>query len=343
MKSAFNAAPAKRSRSTAAADRLDLRSVQPFQLLIFATAAQCGSFSEAARRLNLTQPAVSQTVRRLEEVFGLALFDRSAKPPALTAKGREFLLLARELTAQAAHFLEAVENLREDAVRTLRFGITESAALFASVELEAFLMRQTKTFEARWGLIPKILADFTGGRLDIVVAPDISAQERALAFPLLSERYLLVCPQSESLAEDLQPLERLREALQQPFITYRTDSMDWRKSLSMLRIMGVTVQKQIALENTQAVAGAVLRGLGWTILPPMSLWSIRSDLHAVTVHGIDNSIEKTLWCAARTPRFRMLAQSAAEIFRRKLTEIWLPELLRAKPALEGFVRPASGQ
>ena len=59
-----------------------------FQLETFLTVAREGSFSKAAKRLYRTQPAISQTVRKLEEEIGEALFDRSSRDGILTDAGK---------------------------------------------------------------------------------------------------------------------------------------------------------------------------------------------------------------------------------------------------------------
>ena len=59
-----------------------------FQLETFLTVAQEGSFSRAAKKLYRTQPAVSQTIRKLEDEIGEPLFDRSSRDGTLTEAGR---------------------------------------------------------------------------------------------------------------------------------------------------------------------------------------------------------------------------------------------------------------
>ena len=58
------------------------------QLEAFVAVVEEKSFSRAAARVRRTQPAVSQSVRRLEDWFGAALFDRSSKSGVLTEAGR---------------------------------------------------------------------------------------------------------------------------------------------------------------------------------------------------------------------------------------------------------------
>ena len=58
------------------------------ELQVFAVAAETENFSETARHLHLSQPAVSQRIRSLERQLGLQLFRRSGRGVALTSAGR---------------------------------------------------------------------------------------------------------------------------------------------------------------------------------------------------------------------------------------------------------------
>jgi DNA-binding transcriptional LysR family regulator len=74
------------------------------QLRVLVTIADTGSFSAAARQLRRVQSAISQTVRTLEQVQGVILFDRSAHRPRLTAAGAMLLAQARVVLAGASRF-----------------------------------------------------------------------------------------------------------------------------------------------------------------------------------------------------------------------------------------------
>jgi DNA-binding transcriptional LysR family regulator len=67
------------------------------QLQIFIAVADAGALAPAARRLRLSQPTLSEALRDLEAVLGVALFDRSARPLQLTASGRALVPEAKAL------------------------------------------------------------------------------------------------------------------------------------------------------------------------------------------------------------------------------------------------------
>ena len=63
-----------------------MRGINPDQLRAFVDVVELGSFSAAAERLHLTQPAVSQQVRQLEQRFSLELIERGGRKARPTAR-----------------------------------------------------------------------------------------------------------------------------------------------------------------------------------------------------------------------------------------------------------------
>lgn len=116
------------------------------QLRAFLTVAECGSFTRAAGRLHLSQPALTVQIRRLEEQLDLRLFDRNTRSVALTRAGAE-------LVPTLARILADLDGALSDArdLSALRRGVVRLAVLpsFAS------------------GILPEIIAAFRQKRPQI--------------------------------------------------------------------------------------------------------------------------------------------------------------------------------
>ena len=82
------------------------------QLRVLVTIADLGSFSAAGRTLGRAQSAISQTVATLEEMQGVALFDRSGHRPSLTETGQVLVGQARLVLASASRFEAVAANTR---------------------------------------------------------------------------------------------------------------------------------------------------------------------------------------------------------------------------------------
>ncbi|MBM4462167.1 MAG: LysR family transcriptional regulator [Chloroflexi bacterium] len=73
-----------------------------------------GSFSEAAKKLSITQPAVSFQIRKLERELGLRLIDRGQKSLTLTDAGKRLLRFAKAVETEQARLLADLDRLREE-------------------------------------------------------------------------------------------------------------------------------------------------------------------------------------------------------------------------------------
>src|SRR4029453_12093499 len=78
------------------------------QLEIMVAAADAESFSKAAAALSITQPALSEAIRRIEGELGFRVFDRTTRSVALTADGRQAVTTARDVVRK---FKDAVCDL----------------------------------------------------------------------------------------------------------------------------------------------------------------------------------------------------------------------------------------
>ena len=82
------------------------------QLEVFAMASRSPTFSEAARRLGISQPSLSNTVAKIEEQLGLRLFDRTTRTMALTTQGERLAVVADELVR---NFQASLRNIHDAA------------------------------------------------------------------------------------------------------------------------------------------------------------------------------------------------------------------------------------
>ena len=92
------------------------------QLRAFHYVATCGGFSRAAEALSLTQPAVSDQVRKLEEEYDVLLFNREKRRVALTGAGERLLAITRRLfeaEREAAELLAETRALRSGRLRVI--------------------------------------------------------------------------------------------------------------------------------------------------------------------------------------------------------------------------------
>jgi DNA-binding transcriptional LysR family regulator len=107
-----------------------LRGLNFDQLRALVEVVERGSFSAAARELNLTQPAVSLQIRELERRFGLRLIERLGKRAHATVPGGELVEAARRIFRECDHADAAMRRFREGWIGRVRVGTTLTAMIY---------------------------------------------------------------------------------------------------------------------------------------------------------------------------------------------------------------------
>ena len=93
--------------------------IELYELRQFAAFAECGTLSEAAEKLHLSQPALSRNMKKLEEDLGVPLFVRRKNKLELNENGQYVLTLAKELLSDAQEFTKKVQSFDRRTARSL--------------------------------------------------------------------------------------------------------------------------------------------------------------------------------------------------------------------------------
>ncbi|WP_248959804.1 LysR family transcriptional regulator [Sphaerisporangium perillae] len=164
---------------------MDLRHLE-----VLVTVSDERTISAAARRLHVSQPALSQLVKRIETELGLELFDRSSSPLALTAAGREFLPQARGLLAMYADAVAVARSAGRR--RVVAIGATPMIA--ASLFAELLVERGTVTPHTEIQLVEassgELLALMSRGIVDVAVMAESAVPEGTPFEPVLRSEIL---------------------------------------------------------------------------------------------------------------------------------------------------------
>jgi DNA-binding transcriptional LysR family regulator len=134
------------------------------QLEHFLAVVDEGSFTRAAERVFRTQPAVSASIKKLEQAIGAPLFARDTPELTLTAEGKELVESARKILKLRDDTLGRIRKIRSLSSGSLSIAAHESAAVYI---LPKPLRKYLKSFpEIRVGLERKFTADIPGSVMD---------------------------------------------------------------------------------------------------------------------------------------------------------------------------------
>ncbi|MCK4450737.1 MAG: LysR family transcriptional regulator, partial [Anaerolineae bacterium] len=188
------------------------------EMQVFTVAAETENFSEAARRLRLSQPAVSQQIRSLENYLDVELFLRSGRGVTLTEAGGALLPLARELLDLSRRIEETMRSLEGQVVGHLVIGCTTTAGKYMLPLVAAAFIQHHPNFQVTIemcscaSIVNPLLAQevHLGISSTKIVHRDMECQ------PFFTDHVVLVVPADHPFAHrsSVPPVE----LLDQPFI-----------------------------------------------------------------------------------------------------------------------------
>lgn len=173
------------------------------QLRYLIAAAEAGSFSQAARNLNIKQATLSRHILQTEKRLGMALFDRKTRGATLTGDGAAYLRIARRIMKEWDELNAWVSATINGHTGKLAVGFYTS---FSAGNLRATLGEFSDRFpEVRVRGFERdrdmLLAGIESGLLDIAIMIGEAPYRGLMSRPFWSERMLVAMPEGHSLAE----------------------------------------------------------------------------------------------------------------------------------------------
>lgn len=268
-------------------------------LTIIQEVAREGSLTAAAARLNLTQPALSHAIRKIETRLGVKIWRREGRSLVLTQAGQWLLSLANRLLPQFTLAEERLEQFANGERGTLRIGM-ECHPCYQ------WLLKVVSPYLERW---PKVDVDVRqkfqfGGigalfsnEIDILVTPDPLYKPGLTFTPVFDYELVLVVGGNHALrnAEYVQPEQLAGETL----ITYPVATERLDIYTQFLQPAGIAPRQQKQIETTDIMLVMVAHGRGVAALPRWLVDEYASRFELYPVRLGKNGIAKQIFLGRR--------------------------------------------
>jgi DNA-binding transcriptional LysR family regulator len=239
-------------------------------LTIFLAVAETGSMTAAGRRLELSQPAVSQAMARLEAKIGAHLFERDIRPLRLTPAGEMLRDGGPKLLEDEEALRRRVINIAEVEPSAIRLGLVDSFAATAGPKLIRALRGYTEHISVWSGITSNLWDDLQDRRLDYMVSTETETLPRGgRRQELMTEPFFLLLPKRLALNIEKPSLRDL--AHNHPFVRYSIRSRFGAQIESYLKSQKIEPQATMEFDSTDAVYAMISAGLGWAITTPLCL------------------------------------------------------------------------
>jgi DNA-binding transcriptional LysR family regulator len=236
-----------------------------YELNVFLQAAEAQSFTAAADRLHISQPAVSMQISNLETRLNMSLFDRSSRNIRLTEEGEALLPLAREILNFGTHIEEAMASLHGELSGHLQIGCSTSGGRYVLPQLIARFRRQHPKVRVTVGICtPSGAVDqVCDGRSQLGILSSEAGCRDVEYRAFFEDRVVLIAPVEHPFAEreSIQP----RELVGQPMIL-REETAGTRRVMQtgLLEYDIRTSDLEVVMElgSAEAIVTSVDAGIG---------------------------------------------------------------------------------
>lgn len=255
-------------------------------LLYFTTLIDCGTFTNAAQALHISQPSLSSAIQKIEASIGLQLIDRSTRKISLTKEGEVLYKEAKKLL----HHFDQVQNemtrLKQEGPLELQIGLIES--------IKSWLPKVISVYRKENPDIHFKLSEVLGARqvehalenyqIHLAITNQHFANKDILTTPIYQESLVALLPHGHRLSQNKQIT--IHDIQNEPLIISRKGFQTRENIANEFRKLGLIPNIHFEIERFETASSLVAEGLGITIVPKKYI----QDLHnpPFVVKTIDN-------------------------------------------------------
>ena len=247
-----------------------MRSLNLDQLRAFVEVARSGSFTAAAKTLNLSQPAVTHQVQELERRFKVALIDRIGKRAFPTQAGETLIEHASYLLEESTRTLVNMRQFDDGWLGRVRIGTSMTVLMYALPPL----LRQLKTkhpqleLTIKAGLTATTLQMLKANNLDIGLCALPIEDPAFQTVPLFEDELYAIFPAGQRIAS-----KKVAPAFVSKFpLILGSEPAELRRTITnWFSVAGSMPTPIMEFDNVEAIKSMVAVGLGASIVPGLSL------------------------------------------------------------------------
>lgn len=231
------------------------------QMKVFKTVAEHLNFTQAARELHLSQPAVSMQVKQLEDSVGLPLFEHTGKKIQLTEAGREIYQYARTLFQTFGEMEEVISAMKGLGTGHLNIAVASTVNYFAPRLLAAF-HRGYPGIDLRLDVAnrERLMGLLKNNEIDIVLM-GLPPEDIDLEYePFMENPLVVIAPPGHPLQHERKiPADRLSEEV---FLMREAGSGTRLAMERFFTEQSITISTGMQMTRNEAIKQAVRAGMG---------------------------------------------------------------------------------
>ncbi|MBY0313924.1 MAG: LysR family transcriptional regulator [Bdellovibrionales bacterium] len=279
----------------------------------------------AAEKLYLTQPAVSQQIRNLEEELSVELLVRGSRQAKATSQGQILYEYARRILSLSQQAQVAIQTMNVEVEGTFKIGTLNSLGLYiVSPIIGLFLKHNSKLIvHMTYTDGPSLIQAFEDGELDIIILPDaqveygIEPKSSEKKFLMQDEMWLIGSAKDSQLPEDIE----VQDLALKPYVSLMERYPNFQKELNKaMSKAGLELTPVFETVNVGTLKRVLESGLGWGFLPAHSIRKHVRTGRLNSVPVLDFSYSTNIFYYYKKNKLDENAQRMNEAFFRALSQ-----------------------
>ena len=309
-------------------------------LRVFSAIANASTLTDAAHQLGITQSAVSQALKQLEDLTEVELVIRRSNPIKLTRAGLILYEYANKVLSDNSRVLNEVRLVDSGGLSSLNVGMIDSFADALGLQFIAKITPLASKVGLSTGYQTSLTDALMNRDLDVLITSDPETNMPQYTWrTLLRDPFLVIAPEASLVGrkEDVHAL-----AADLPFIHYDPRTVIGSQTDLIARRIGVQLNTRYELDSTQTLLRFVRANHGWAIVSALCIARYQWLLEGVRIINLDDGANaRYISQVSRQGELGNLPEKFANIARALFTEEITPKLKSIAPWLAEQAYPVT--
>lgn len=241
------------------------------ELNIFLAVCECGNMSNAAKKLYMTQPAISQAILELESEYNIKLFDRIGKKLLLTYAGEILKNYSKKIlamTKEAENTMNSISNLENGRII---IGASQTAGTYLLPSLIGKFFKFNKNIKLPFIIdnTRQIVQHILDNDIDIGIIEGPVHTDDIVINHFLDDELYLICSKEHKWAK--RPLVNLHEIENENMIVRESGSGTREIFENVMKLKKIKYKIYVELDNIEAIKKAVEHNIGISVISKLAI------------------------------------------------------------------------
>ncbi|MEM7358338.1 MAG: LysR family transcriptional regulator [Pseudomonadota bacterium] len=308
------------------------KSIEISALRIFSAVADAETLTHAAQRLGITQSAVSQSIKQLEELTKVDLIVRRSRPIKLTQGGEVLKDYAQRVLSDTSRVMNDIRMASTGGLSTLGVGMVDSFGDALGLQFLSQIKPFVSKVALQTGLHISLSEALQNRDIDILITSDIADPSPIMErYALIRDPFLVIAPEA-SLPNQTENVIEIAKTL--PFIHYLPNSRIGAQTDLIARRIGIELNTHYELDSTQTLVRFVQANHGWAIISALCLVRYPELLEGIRIINLnDGANARFISQLSRRNELGDMPEKFAEISRQLFNKEIKPQLRAIAPWL----------